>query len=284
MRTNDITKSYIDRNFLRTCIKHGIIRPQKADNENIIDKSYVPYEYSQKDKEIVWNAYLYRQMGLSYSQISELNRGKHIPIRDTVGTLIDQYQEKIDQLLLIIEFMQYVKGVGFFPSPPEELMGSDTFTDYLKDFIKYIDENQEIKKTLSLARILIKTDEEQDISDEELSFMEKTLNELYPYMIPEDLIRLNNLFQQLKDISHTSPASPEVQDILLQFFYYLRVINKNNISPCEIADYFLDILRYDSDLSVMFKKLMGQENVGFFTDAFTEFMKQNKKSTPNKNN
>lgn len=53
MRTIDVINSGIDRHFLRKCINKHIINPIRKDNEWIINKAYIPQEYSEKDVETV---------------------------------------------------------------------------------------------------------------------------------------------------------------------------------------------------------------------------------------
>ena len=54
MKTKDILSTGVDRNFLRKCIDKEIIHPVQHDNKWIVNKSYIPYIYSQKDLEDLW--------------------------------------------------------------------------------------------------------------------------------------------------------------------------------------------------------------------------------------
>ena len=95
MRTNDIIKTGINRNFLRECEVRHLIEPNRIDSDWIVNKDYTPREYSQEDVEIVWNAYLCRKMGLSYDQIKALNRGEEISIRESLNNIINKYEKQI---------------------------------------------------------------------------------------------------------------------------------------------------------------------------------------------
>ena len=72
MKTKDILSTGVDRNFLRKCIDKEIIHPVQHDNKWIVNKSYIPYIYSQKDLEDLWGACMYRKMGLSFEKIKDL--------------------------------------------------------------------------------------------------------------------------------------------------------------------------------------------------------------------
>lgn len=49
MKTQDITNSGIDRNFLRECERQGLISPKRNDNEWIVNKT-ISQESTRKKK------------------------------------------------------------------------------------------------------------------------------------------------------------------------------------------------------------------------------------------
>ena len=185
MKTNDIIKTGIDRNFLRECERQKLIAPNRIDSINIREKDYVPREYSQEDLEVVWNAYLYRKMGLSYDEIKQLNAGEEFKIRDSMTGLIHKYENQIQELLLLVDFLKYVKGIGIIPIPPKSLMGSQSFKDYLSDFIDFLDPNRKIKGCLSVAEYMATIDFES-VEEDELDEMLTMSNELFPNVTEED--------------------------------------------------------------------------------------------------
>ena len=130
MKTKDLEKIGIDRNFLRQCEKQGIVKPNRKESDWIIHEEYKAREYSQKDIETVWDAQLYRKMGLSYSQIKSIMDGENIPLRDDLNNTIQRYEEEIKELETLIRFAKYVKGIGFLPTMPQEEVGGDSFSSY----------------------------------------------------------------------------------------------------------------------------------------------------------
>ena len=95
MRTLDLVKLGIDRNFLRKCERQGIINPLRVDNEWIINKEYIPKEYSREDIIKVWDTMLYRKMGLSYSQIKEFTRTRYEDIKKIDDYIKENTNEKL---------------------------------------------------------------------------------------------------------------------------------------------------------------------------------------------
>ena len=274
MRTNDIIKTGINRNFLRECEVRHLIEPNRIDSDWIVNKDYTPREYSQEDVEIVWNAYLCRKMGLSYDQIKALNRGEEISIRESLNNIINKYEKQIEELEVLIEFMKYVKGVGFVPSPPKELMGSANFKSYLIDFINYLDKDKRLKKTLDMVEYMSEIDDFDKINNIDIDTLEDVANELTPHIKNDDREEQAKLYMLLKDKIHLKPYSEETQNIIHKLYDYQKKIACNpNLSPLEFARGYIFLFSHDSDMTVMFKNLLGEETCKYYVDALIEFIR-----------
>lgn len=271
MKTKEVLSSGIDRNFLRKCVKEKVIIPKELDNEDIINKDYIPYDYSQEDVETVWHAYLCRKMGLSYDEIKSLNRGEEIGIKNSMNELIRKYENQIAELEVIIEFMKYVKGFGFIPAPPTELIGSTDFKDYLTDFIEYLDEDKMLKKFLNFAESVTEVENIEEIDSE---FLDKG-EELYEGVEIRTEVgdAYTSAVLELKKKIHLSPSCDEVQEIINQIFNCYKILNKNGkITAWEFAESHILLLSYESDISAAYAKIFGEETVGFFMSSLGTFL------------
>lgn len=273
MKTQDITKAGIDRNFLRECERQGLISPKRNDNEWIINKNYTPRTYSQEEVEIVWNAYLCRKMGLSYAQIKDLTQGEKISVRDSLNELIQKYEQQIKELQVLIEFMKYVKGVGFVPFPPNVLMGSTDFNSYLTDFIEYLDKDKKLQKVLSSIEYISQVDDIQNIEDTEINRLEMLSHELVPELSEETKDEYLSAILELKDMIHLSPSCDEVQSIIHKIFCYCKIVSHDEtITAWDFACGFVSIFSYDSDITAATNKVLGRKTVEFFMKAVLEFL------------
>ena len=273
MRTNDVIKLGIDRNFLRQCEKQSLISPKKIRSEWIIHDEYMPREYTQDDIEIVWNAYLYRKMGLSYLQIGQLFQGEEFSVRDSLADLISKYEEQIEELKALTEFMRYVKGVGFLPSPPDTLMGSKNFKEFLLDFMKYLDEDKKIKRVLDVAEIFNNVSDLENMNDENIEAIELAKNEIAPHVTEDISNGLALALLALQDVVGQKPESKEVQDVVHKVYHYQKLlVNNEALSPWDFATSYILMLSYDSDISRMYKKIISDEAFEFFKDALIEFL------------
>ena len=273
MKTQDITNSGIDRNFLRECERQGLISPKRNDNEWIVNKNYKPREYSQEEVEVVWNAYLCRKMGLSYAQIKDLTQGEEISVRNSLNELIQKYEQQIKELQALIEFMKYVKGIGFVPTPPNKLMGSATFTNYLTDFIHYLDEDKKLKKVLGLMEYISEVNDIQNPRVEDLDQIEILSHDLMSEINEEDSEAYSSAILKLRDMVHLDSSCDEVQNIIHEIFHYQKRLNHNeNLTPWDFASGFVFLLSYDSDMSVAYKKILGEKAFDFFSKALLDFL------------
>lgn len=223
--------------------------------------------------EIVWNAYLCRKMGLSYAQIKDLTQGEEISVRNSLNELIRKYEQQIEELQALIEFMKYVKGIGFVPTPPDKLMGSVNFTNYLTDFIQYLDEDKKLKKVLGLMEYISEVDNLQNPQAEDLDKIEILSQDLMSEINEEDSDAYSSAILKLKDMTHLSPSCDKVQNIIQEIFYYQKRLNHDeNLTAWDFAFGFFFLLSYDSDMSVAYKKILGEKAIDFFSKALLEFL------------
>lgn len=273
MKTLDVIKSGIDRNFLRKCIKEGLISPKKKDNIGIVNKNYVPQEYTQEDIEIVWNAYLYRQMGLSYEQIKALNRREKINFRESLNNRILKYQQQMEELQAIVDFMKYVKGLGFIPNPPDKLMGSKSFKDYLIDCMYYLDEDKKLKKVLEIAEFISESNDFEEIQEDRIEKIETTAKELAPHFNQKDQEEQALTLMMLKDKTNLDPACEEIQEIIHKLFYYQKKLSNNpDLTAWDFAGTHIYLLSRDSDMSMVYKKMLGKETLEYLIKALVAFL------------
>ena len=274
MRTQDVIKLGIDRNFLRQCEdKHHLINPKRDDGVWINDESYKPRDYSQEEIEIVWNALLCRKMGLSFEQIKKLINGEEIRIRDSLNELIEKYKRQIEELKVIIEFMQYVKGVGFIPNPPKSLMGSNSFIEYLTDYIKYLDPEGKMKQVINIAESISNMSDIETIGEDEIDNIELVSTNLAPHFSETDRDEYAATFMLLKDKTNLDPASKEIQNIIHKIFDYQKKLNNtSDLTAWNFAVGLIVMISNNSDLSETYKKLLGESTCDFFVDALIQFL------------
>lgn len=276
MKTKDVIKTGIDRNFLRKCIEQGIIKPRKHYSSSIIHYQYFPREYTQEDVEAVWNAYLYRKMGLSYGQIKELRQGNEINLRLSLNNLIKKYEDEIEELQALILFMKYVKTLGFIPDHPQELMGSQKFKDYLLDFMNYIDEKGVIKKSIPVISFFAEADNIENLNESDLSKLNSIVSSILPHFSEDDRNNYSEAFIRLSQKAHEPPAGEEVQGIINDIYVYQKRIAQNpDMTAWSFAMSFLNVFVYNSDITAFYKKTFGEEIFDFFISALVEFLKIN---------
>lgn len=274
MKTQDITKSGIDRNFLRACEKKKIISPKRTDSEWIVDKDYIPRDYSQEDVEKVWNAYLCRKMGLSYAQIEDWMHGEEISVRDTLNDLISKYEKQIEELQALIEFMKYVKGIGFVPSPPNTLMGSTDFKNYLTDFIEYLDKDKKLKKYLGFMEYISEIDDIQNPPTETIDQMEMLLHALPSDITNEVVEAYSAPWLKLLGMVNLVPSCNDVQSLVHEIYYNQKQLSHNdNLTVFDFVYGFYSMLSHDSDMSMAYKKCFGEKAVDFFKKALLNFLR-----------
>lgn len=273
MKTQEVIKSGIDRNFLRECERQHLIEPKRKDNDWIIDKRYTPREYSQEEIETVWNAYLYRKMGLSYSQIKKITQGEQIPVNDSLNLLIKKYENQIEELQVLIEFMHYVKGLGFIPTPPDTLIESKNFKDYLIDFIKHIDSDKKMLKIFSAIDSISDIQNLDDVDENQLYELEILVKNLVPNINEEDRNKCALALMDIKEKTHLKTNCKEIQNNIHKLFEFQKTLSNNNdLTAWQFATSYIGLLSYDSDISAIFKNFLGEEAFKYLIDALISFL------------
>ena len=271
MRTIDIVNTGVDRNFLRECERQNLIMPERLDGEDIVNKNYKPREYSQKDLEIVWNAYLYRKMGLSYEQIKQLISGENLPIRNSIIELIKKYEQQVKELLLLIDFLKYVKGLGFIPKPPQNLMRSENFVDYLSTFIDYFDPNKDLKKYLKIIEELGEVNVKK-VNEEKINEIISAINDITPSLDFDDEI-LETIISKLKNVRASSPDSAQVQEVMNELYEcHKKITSNNDVTVWDFASGYIYLFSVDSDFKAMIVNTLGEDFLNFFISALSNFL------------
>lgn len=267
MQTKDIVKTGIDRSFLRQCVSKRIITPVKEDDK-WKNQKYLRQDFSQEDLEKVWNAYMCRQIGLSYGDIISLQQGNSISLRSSLNELIQKYQNKIAELQTLIQFMKYVKGIGFIPSPPEISLGSESFTQYLKDYISYLDEDGKALKTLTFIEQFSEINDFDSISDEELDKMQTVLNEINPSISSAQQEECGKIFISFRENANMNPESDEIQNLVHRYYCCIKEFGNNlEMTPREYAEIFFYQITSDSDMGESLRNLLGKEGSTCFKEA-----------------
>lgn len=273
MKTQEVIKSGIDRNFLRECERQHLIEPKRKDNDWIIDKRYTPREYSQEEIETVWNAYLYRKMGLSYSQIKKITQGEQIPVNDSLNSLIKKYENQIEELQVLIEFMHYVKGLGFIPTPPDTLIESKNFKDYLIDFIKHIDSDKKMLKFFSAIDSISDIQNLDDVDENQLNEFEILVKNLVPNINEEDRNKCALALMDIKEKTHLKTSCQEIQNNIHTLYDFQKTLSSNSdLTAWQFATSYIGLLSYDSDISAILKNFLGEEAYQYLIDALISFL------------
>lgn len=274
MRTNEITQLGIDRNFLRQCEKQKLITPAKRKSEWIIHEEYAPKDYSQEDLEIVWNAYICRKMGLSYSEIRKITSGENVDIRDSFANLIKKYEAQIEELKAITDFMKFVKGIGFVPSMPNTLFESQSFKQYLTNYMEHLDNDKKIRKMIAIADCISEIDDFEEIADEKINNIEALSQSIEDDMDPSLVEVPASIFEGLQNCLDLEPSSSDTQTQIQRFFEWQKKLPGNeNLSAWDFAAGHILILSHESDVSVMYKNLLGEDTCNYFLRALLAFIK-----------
>ena len=271
MRTQDILRTGIDRNFLRKCIDQKIIDPHQVDGKDIINSDYRPYEYSQEDLEAVWNAYLYRKIGLSYKQIQQLINGEEIKIRKSTIELINEYEEQIEELKLIIVFLKYVKAAGFVPQPPNSLIGSTTFKEYIADFIELLDPDKKLQNLLIPLDYMINTPPDT-WEDEKIEEMKSAV---HLETTEDEQTKMGIIYYELLNLHNSNVP---INDFLVQkkinaIYAYQKIIDKNeNLTIQVFVSNYISMLSLESDFQALYVNLFGKSFLDYFIKALAYFL------------
>ncbi|MBQ2819320.1 MAG: MerR family transcriptional regulator [Clostridia bacterium] len=272
MQTIDVVKTGIDRNFLRKCEDIGIISPHRVNNGWIRCEEKRRREYSQKDIETVWEAYLYKKMGLSYDQIVEILRGKNIPIRDQFNGMIQKYENQIEELRAIIDFIKYVKGVGYIPNRTDGILGSKNFKDYLVDLIEDLDKDRKLQRILDVTDSILSINDIDTLEKDHLYKIEKEVNEIIPDFTEEDREEYSLAFISLKDMLEVNPRAEETQRIISTIYSFQKKLCGYDLTVLDFVNGFITIFEHDSDIREVYMRLLGEKTCNYLCKALIEFL------------
>lgn len=271
MKTKDLEKIGIDRNFLRQCEKQGIVKPNRKESDWIIHEEYKAREYSQKDIETVWDAQLYRKMGLSYSQIKSIMDGENIPLRDDLNSTIQRYEEEIKELEALIRFAKYVKGIGFLPIMPKEEIGGDSFSSYINNCMEYFDKDKRLLTYVEMLGEMAEIDFDK-ATDEELNEIEERANAVFREFGCQGSSDIGMKVISLNDMVESGPDSEPVQEIIRQYYGYNREQGGNDFTTFDFGMMMLEVLEQDCDFSKFFHMLLKPEAYKLFEDGIMHFL------------
>lgn len=266
MKTKNILETGIDRNFLRQCIKKKIIEPKRSTGIDIINEDYMPHSYTQKELETVWMAYLCRKMGFSFDDIKLLTTGHQIDLYKPMDSLIIKYIHQMKELSIIIDFMKYVKAVGFLPPLPFEELNSKTFIEFLEDFMEKTDPNKTIMNWISLVDEMYTIDMDSPDADQQIEELNKKTYEMHP-ISPELKIIKEHAYMQLTDINKYEPYSIEAQKIIEDIYNAEKLSGNFSSSLVDFAQVNKIMLTHPSDMSMLYQKMFGEEIINHWLKA-----------------
>ena len=287
MKTNDIVKLGIDRNFIRECERQGLITPTRTEGKMIVEEKYCPRDYSQTDLEIIWGTYLLRKMGIPFPKIKEWWNGEIIDIRYCINDSIEKYERQIEELQTTINFMKYVSGLGVFPDPPKELNEVSNFKDFLIEYMKSIDSNGKkkemlgyIHRELELSRIpreeLTKVQrlELQKIKRNIEHYIDAELIENSNYVLINEIKPYAKLFSELVAIKekHLDFSSESAREKIREMYNtFKKSMNMEQLKPFEFGYIMCCFCSEKNDLTERMIETLGKENIEYFCNAALEF-------------
>lgn len=288
MQTNDIVKLGIDRNFIRECERQGIINPNRSDGKMIVDENYRRREYSQLEFETIWGSYMLRKIGFSFAEIKQWLNGKNINFRNRINSSIEKFEQQIEELKSMIDFMKYIRGMNTFPNVPTELNEVSNFNNFLQQHMRNIDPEktklevlEDIHRMLELSKI--PSDQITLKQKLELRGLEKKHEKLTYFFMKDksntSVIQYakeaagyfelfgNLLLKNNKDITHS-----EIQNLIWEIYNKFKmIIDKPNLKPFEFAWIMCNFFSEDSDMMEYMINEMGRENVELFCNSALEF-------------
>ena len=278
MQTKEVLDQGIERHFLRRCIRLGIISPPQTITKFTRNKTYAPYDFSQKDVEMVWNAYVAFKMKFTDQEMIQMATGESLPVRDSLEEHILKLQKEVEEMQAIIEFMKYVKGLGVFPPAPSELIGGKSLAEYLYALINHLDKDRNLKSMIKMAEIVNSVPDIDQISDEDSEEIENISKSL---VCSEEAIKLGDKYhtqlENILQVKHLGAASEEVQKQIKEYCTIGAEMNRLNypelnFGPFEHAIGLVVLIVPDSDIALMYRKMLGEENAEFLTEALFAFM------------
>ncbi len=271
MKTLDVVKTGIDRNFIRQCEDKTIIRPKRT-SSGWVREDYERRIYTQEDVEKIWVTYLCRKMGLSFNQIKSFLNGENISLRQSLNDLINNYEKEIEERKAIIEFMKYVRGLGFIPKPPNNPLGSKNFTSYIKDFMNQLDEDGKLKEIINVSEYISEIDNIENTSKEEIEYLQNSINSIFPNAENELFEKIGTQYIELKSNIHLEPQNEQVQQIIQRIYLLNNELNCGKLSVWDFAINMLEMLDSDSVFKENLVKFLGKKGVEFYEKALIQFL------------
>ncbi len=260
MRTKDVIKMGIDRNFLRECERKKIISPEREVGIDIsgcygnATRNMKKRIYTQSDVEMVWCTYLYRQVGLTYPQIRDFLNGEEVKTRNSILNRIKEIEKEIEQKRALLDFMDHIKNLGFIPIIHTKKMNSDNFTQYLYDSIKYINDNYINKEQITYANQLIDKIER----GEEIVFDEQELLNVFNNLDPDLFNNFSKGVEQMVIAIKYGGNSEEMQSAVENFYKVLNpTVVKDKNEFIELCDF---LFFYENGFSVLLEKELRKED------------------------
>lgn len=286
MKTNDIIKLGIGRNFIRECERQGLINPIRNDGKMIVNEKYCPREYSDSDVKIIWQAYLFRKMGLSFSEIKRWRNGENINIRTSINDSIEKFEHQIAELEAIIRFMKYVRGEGLFPKMPEKMNKTNNFTEFINEYMQGIDPNKkrveylehihseiELSKTpidkMTGSQLLESEENKKYFDNFHKSFLKNNTDSKHNERIEliiggvENLILLKN--------RNVDCGSDESIDEFRKLYNYCKK-DFPDATPLAFVFFIIDqFFVQDTDINDYMTKAIGKENIKYIRNVALAF-------------
>lgn len=274
MKTKEVLSYGIDRNFLRQCEKKGLISPIRIDHEDIVDKDYMPREYTVGDVETVWNAYLCREMGFSFEEIQMLNSGENIPVRKSLQKMIEDKEREIEELQAVIKFMKLIKAIGVMYPLPHNTNNSKSLADHINNCLEVDNKNEMLSTAVEIGELL-DTDEYSDEIDKKF---ECIIENSDIYSSPEYQRWNKQLIDELLYLVEQSDLQPDdekIQSHIANMAYIQNQIDQlcgNQIAVKSSAKGILLILLGDGNYKAFLLKLLGEEFILYLVDALKVYL------------
>lgn len=284
MRTNDIVKLGINRNFIRECERQGLINPNRTEGIMVINENYHHREYSDSDLQIIWGSMLLRKMDVSFSDIKKWYHGENISIRNQINATIKKCEREIEELQTTVDFMKHFRATGVLPRPPQTINKVNNFKDYVNEYLKDIDPKGDKKKfydfihrELELKKIPKNELTEQQKSELKMIEIEKnkTINYYLKTVSPSDIefiIELDKMFIEFGKVSRQFDFdSEQTRNIIREIYYFFKKNSSNDFTPFVFACIMFILLEDDTDLGEYILGGVEKETIEYFFRAVLEF-------------
>ena len=274
MKTKEVLSYGIDRNFLRQCEKKGLISPPRIDHEDIIDKDYMRREYTVNDVEVVWNAYLCREMGFTFEEIKMLNSGATLPVRKSIQKMIEDKEREIEELKAMIKYMKVIKAIGVMYPIPHNTNSSMSLADHINGSLEAADKNKMLSTAVDICELLDIDEYNNEVDKKFDCIIERS--EIYSSQKYQQLNDL--LIEELGFIAEQSDLQPNDDNVQSHVANMLKIQNqidelcRNKTTVESSAIGLLLILVRDGDYKTFFINLFGEEFVTYLIEALRIYL------------